>query len=193
LRSVRASGRVSHSARLRSGYTRQSLSLDEPLCREPSQTEPAHLPELPAELRFVSGGLCGKMEALCLALGLLLSLLIAQGCCRWRASSAFSLSGTGRLGFVLSRTIPFSEPCHPAAGAQLVALTPHAPSFHRKFADTDASSSANPAPTSHATTLPATREELQHCQHPTLLYIERERARERACVCVCVCVSATTL
>jgi hypothetical protein len=41
-------------------------------------------------------------------------------------------------------------------------LTPHPPSFHCKFADTDASSSANPAPTSHATTLPATREELQH-------------------------------
>ena len=33
-------------------------------------------------------------------------------------------------------------------------------SVHRNFADADASSSAEPAPTSNATTLPATREEL---------------------------------
>jgi len=41
----------------------------------------------------------------------------------------------------------------PAARAQLVALRPHPPSFHSKFADTDVSSSAKPAPTSalHAT------------------------------------------
>jgi hypothetical protein len=175
-------GRVTHSVRLRSGYRRQSLSLDEPLCREPLETEPPHVPTLPAERRFLSGELCGKIEGLCLALGLPLSLLIARSCYGWRASSALSLFGTGRLGLVLSRTIPFSEPCHPAARAQLVALTPHPPSFHRKFADTDASSSAKPAPTSHATTLPATREEILHRQHATLLYIERERtrARERA-------------
>jgi len=50
----------------------------------------------------------------------------------------------------------------PAARAQFVALRPHTPSFHHKFADTDAPSSAKPAPTSHATTLPVMSEELQH-------------------------------
>jgi hypothetical protein len=109
-------------------------------------------------------------DTLCRSWWIFDSLPIAQGYYRWRVSSPFSLSGTGRLGLVPSRTIPFSEPCHPA-WAQVVAFTPHQPSFHRKFADTDASSSAKPAPTSHATTLSATREELQHRQHPTLLSI----------------------
>jgi hypothetical protein len=105
--------------------------------------------------------------------------LVAEGlthCYRWRASSPFSLSGTGRLGLVLSRNIPFLRTLPPCTGTARHSHTPPT-----KFADTDASSSAKPAPTSHATTLPATREELQHRQHPTLLsiYSQPNKTRRR--------------
>ncbi len=181
----------------RSGCGRQSLSLDEPLCREPSETEPAHLAKLPAEFRFLSGGLCGKMEGLCLELGLLRCLLIAQGSYRWRASSSFSLSGTGRLGLVLSRTIPFSEPCHSAARAQLVAHTP--PTIlslqvcrHRRLLQRKTRTDIpRYHPTCHA------RGATASAAPNFALYGERARAREgeseRARTSVCVCVSAVTL
>jgi hypothetical protein len=81
----------------------------------------------------------------------------------------------------LAICICFLRTLHPesAARAQLVALRPNQQSFHRKFADTDASSSANPAPTSHATTLPVVSEELQHRQHPICFIFTQPNTKMR--------------
>jgi hypothetical protein len=57
---------------------------------------------------------------------------------------ARDLSACLPLGLLLSRTVLTPK----LARGEVVALTPHTPSFHRKFADTDASSSAEPAPIS---------------------------------------------
>jgi hypothetical protein len=67
--------------------------------------------------------------------------------------SAAGCTGTARRFNKAATELQRSLQPEPAARAQLVALRPHTPSFHRILADTDASSSANPAPTSalHAT------------------------------------------
>jgi hypothetical protein len=52
------------------------------------------------------------------------ALPIAEGCYRWRASSPFSLSDTGRLGLVLSRNIPFLRTLPPCTGTARRSHTP---------------------------------------------------------------------
>jgi len=39
-------GPVTHSVRVRSTYGKQGLNLDEPLCREPSETEEVYFPRM---------------------------------------------------------------------------------------------------------------------------------------------------